>query len=319
MEMNREHETSAANPLVSVILPTYNREHFLGESIRSVLLQTYRNFELIVVDDGSTDGSHALVASLAPDARYFWQSNAGASAARNRGLTEARGELIAFIDSDDLWHVDKLARQVAFLCAHPSVGVVYTSKRVIDEHGAVIGGQSTQMHSGRVTESLFQHGFVRMSSVVMQRDVMDRVGCFDPTLVVAEDYQYFLRASLAVEFAAIHAPLVCHRRSPGQLTSAKGDNSLARYRMRLRFYRDQGGQEVIRPRIAQRTLARSARRAAVALLDEQRLDDAEAMVVASLGHRFTIRATMLGLRISGRRRVARLRNDGGRLANEDSV
>ena len=106
--------TAGRDPLVSVILPTYNRECFLGESIRSVLGQTYGNLELIVVDDGSTDGSADLVASIAPEARYVWQANRGVADARNRGLVEARGDLIAFLDSDDAWRTEKLAPRSLF-------------------------------------------------------------------------------------------------------------------------------------------------------------------------------------------------------------
>ncbi|MCX7427595.1 MAG: glycosyltransferase [Planctomycetia bacterium] len=286
--------TAGRDPLVSVILPTYNRECFLGESIRSVIGQTYGNLELIVVDDGSTDGSADLVASIAPEARYVWQANRGPADARNRGLLEARGDLIAFLDSDDAWHAEKLARQVAFLAAHPSVGVVYSARRVSDEHGRVIGGQTKRMHSGRVTEALLQSVFITMPSVVVRRSVVDRVGSFDASLRVTEDFEYWLRASLVAEFAAMGLPLVDVRRWPNRLTSAKTEGAVTRYATTLRFCRDHADSGAFRREIAERALAACAFRAGRALSRERLYGPAATMFAASARHRFTLRAAWHG-------------------------
>ncbi len=112
------------SPRVSVLIPSWNREEYLGEAIESVLAQTYRDFEIVVVDDGSTDGTAELVGRYG-GVRYIWQPHSGISAARNRALEEARSELIAWLDSDDLYAPTKLEKQVAYLDAHPECQIVF--------------------------------------------------------------------------------------------------------------------------------------------------------------------------------------------------
>lgn len=283
-------------PLVSVILPTYNRRHLVTKSIRSVLGQTYRNFELIVVDDGSTDGTQALVRSIAPSVRYLWQEHQGVAAARNRGLAEARGELIAFQDSDDLWHPEKLAIQVDLLHDQPFVGVVCTAKRVIDENGNVVGGQWKELYSGRVTEALFQSIFVTMPSAIVRRGVVEQLGQFDTSLRISSDYQFWLRASLITEFAAIHRPLVDARRSPNGLTSAKAEGMVLQYHMLARFFSELEGRDSIRPALARQVLAKSAFRAGRALEKEGGLVLAKQMYGESLNYYTSVRVAWARLR-----------------------
>src|SRR5262249_17267514 len=112
--------------LVSCIVPVFNGERYLGETLDSILAQTYRPREIIVVDDGSTDGTAAVVAAYGKRVTSVWQANAGEMAARNRGLTRARGEFIAFLDADDLWHPEKLARQIARFQERPEIDLSFT-------------------------------------------------------------------------------------------------------------------------------------------------------------------------------------------------
>ena len=120
-------------PRVSVIIPTYNCARFLGKTIDSALRQTYRDFEVILVDDGSTDDTQALMARYSDSVHYVYQSNQGASAARNLAIGHSGGEFIAYLDADDLWSPEKLARQVEYLDTHPTCGFVHTEVSVIDE------------------------------------------------------------------------------------------------------------------------------------------------------------------------------------------
>ena len=283
-------ERLTRNPLVSVILPTYNRRGVLGDSVRSVLAQTYRNFELIIVDDGSTDGTAELVRSICPAAAYVWQPHAGVAAARNRGLAEARGQLIALQDSDDLWHPEKLGLQVGVLANDPSVGVVCTAKRTIDKDGRVIGKQWKQLHSGWVTESLFKCVFVTTPSAVVRRRVVEQLGEFDGKLRITSDYQFWLRASLVTKFVAMDEPLVDVRRWPDRLTSAKAEGAVRQYQMLLEFYDELGGCKVIRAGIAERTLAKAALRAGRILRKDGYLTTAKKMLTKSLFHHYTLRA-----------------------------
>jgi glycosyltransferase involved in cell wall biosynthesis len=281
---------SAGGPLVSVIIPTYNRRSMLREAVESVLGQSYQNIELIVVDDGSTDGTEALVRSNWPAIRYVWQPNAGDAAARNRGLDFVRGELIAFQDSDDLWHPEKLALQVAVLRDRAEVGVVFASRRLMDERGNLSPKRWRRMHSGWITEALFRSMFIVMPSTVVRRNVVDRIGRFSTDLPVTSDYEYWLRASLVTQFAAVERELVVERKSPCRLTSAKGRGMTLQYHMLRRFYEELGGQRAIRPTAARRALAKWAYRAGRALRQEDRFDAAEQMYAQSLAHRFTPRA-----------------------------
>jgi glycosyltransferase involved in cell wall biosynthesis len=248
-----------SSPLVSVILPTYNRHHLVGRGIGSVLEQTYPNVELIVVDDGSTDGTGDWVREQFPAVRYAWQPNGGDASARNRGLELATGQLVAFQDDDDQWHPAKLARQVALLAGRPEVGLVCTSNRTVDQTGQVVRRRWKTLHEGRVTEPLFQSVFVYTASVVMRRSVVEQVGRFDTSLPLASDYEFFLRASLATEFAAIDEPLVTRQRWPGSLTKTRAlQGALAKLRALARLYDRPEVRALVRPKIARRRLARLA-------------------------------------------------------------
>jgi len=278
-------------PAVSVILPTFNRREYLAASVESVLGQTYRDFELIVIDDGSTDGTGEMVESRWPSIRYFPQANAGVAAARNRGLDEARGRLIAFADADDLWHHGKLARQVGLLADNAKIDVVCTAKRVIDHGGHVSGRQWKRLHAGRVTEALFGHVFVTMPSVVVRRELVDRVGRFDVGLRIHSDYEFWLRASLWTEFAAIDEPLVDVRRSSDSLTSTGGaEAAVLKLRMLKRFYNQRAARQAIRPAIARRRLGEVAFEAARLLSAAGEPGRATEMLDESLAHHPTLRA-----------------------------
>ena len=133
----RTCEQNVAEPLVSVIIPTYNNAAYLVESVESVLNQSYRNIELIVVDDGSTDNTQAVLAGFGDRLRYVRKANGGPSSARNLGIQMARGQLIAFQDADDLWLPEKLALQVAYFHLHPEVGVVFTGSLRFNENGVM--------------------------------------------------------------------------------------------------------------------------------------------------------------------------------------
>jgi glycosyltransferase involved in cell wall biosynthesis len=122
------------NPLISVIVPVYNGRRFLAETIQSVLAQTYRPVEVVAVDDGSTDGSAAIVESFS-SVICIQQSNQGVAAARNRGVEASQGELLAFLDQDDLWVEEKLEKQVAYLQQHPGVGYVLSHVQFFLEPG----------------------------------------------------------------------------------------------------------------------------------------------------------------------------------------
>lgn len=191
---------SQNKPLVSVVIPTYNRCGYLQQAIESVLSQSCGDFEVVVVDDGSTDETAQVVARFSDErVRYLYQSNAGRSAARNRGMEAARGVYLAFLDDDDLYLPHKLASQVAFLESHPGVDLVGSGVRLIDEHGAVRGIWRTWQDQPSLTLRDCLYGCPLIpSAVLFRRRVLDHLDhWFDPEFDLAEDTDFFLRLLLA--------------------------------------------------------------------------------------------------------------------------
>lgn len=192
----REENGNAAK--VSVIIPTYNRAHLVGDSIRSVLAQTYDSVEVIVVDDGSTDDTAEVIAAISdPRLRYIRQPNRGRSNARNHALSLARGRYIAFLDSDDLFLPDKLERQVTYLRDHPGVGMVYTSAHCIDQQGTMLEHKYLATVSGYVYEKIafFTPVTITLPTVMTYRDIMSQVGGFDEAMYRFEDTDMWRRIS----------------------------------------------------------------------------------------------------------------------------
>jgi len=176
----------SANPLVSVIVPVWNMERYVGEALRSVFAQTYRPLEVIVVNDGSTDGS-AHVARGFVEVILLDQAHQGVAAARNLGLERSRGELIAFLDADDLWEPEKLTLQVAWLNDHPEVGYVTAHFRNLLEEGVPRPGWIRQEQLDEV-----QQGGV--PNLVARRSVFDLAGRFDPAHRSGSDLDWVVRA-----------------------------------------------------------------------------------------------------------------------------
>jgi glycosyltransferase involved in cell wall biosynthesis len=208
-------------PTVSVIIPAYNTAQFVAEAVDSVLQQSYPPLEVIVVDDGSTDDTSAVLQRYVHDQRVrcIRQQNGGAGKARNLGVQHAVGELIAFLDSDDLWVAQKLALQVP-LFANPYVAVVYSDREDIDERGEAVSAPALEFHRGDgLAGQLLVRNFVPMSSAVVRRSAYDEAGGFDPTLARSEDLDFWLRVALRHGFDYVRQPLVRHRRRSNQLTA----------------------------------------------------------------------------------------------------
>lgn len=173
-------------PLVSVIVPVYNGEHFIAEALDSLFAQDYRPFEVITVDDGSVDGTAYIVRSYR-DIHYIHQSNQGVAAARNTGIAIAQGEFITFLDADDIWMRNKLRIQVEYLLNHHKIGYVLTWVRnFIDPR--------FKPPPWLLKNLLREQAGFSGNTLLARRDVFDRVGVFDTNYRVAEDYDWFIRA-----------------------------------------------------------------------------------------------------------------------------
>ena len=211
-------------PRVTVVIPTYNRAALLLETVDSVLRQSFADLEVIVCDDGSTDDTAARVRSLGARVRYLGLGHTGRPGApRNRGIAAARGELIAFVDDDDLWEPDKLARQVALIDGG-GVNLVYTDRRLLFDDGSRSEPVASPAPVGpdRLTDVLLQGQFPSVCTVRMDRALLERVNGFDETLVTGEDFDLWLRVAPLARAARVAEPLVLVRRRPGTLSDRSG-------------------------------------------------------------------------------------------------
>ena len=204
-------------PLVSVIMPAFNAEHYIASSIESVLDQGYKHFELIVVNDGSSDGTEEIVKRYAtqnPRVRYFEQPNAGVSTARNLAIARASGEFIAPLDSDDLWHPAFLERQVAcMLEAGARVGLTYTWMAEIDDASALNGNYTNYVVEGEVYLKLICCNFVVFpGSCLMRKATLERVGAYDTSGKINEDWDLNLRIAEVAEYRCVPEFLTFYRR-----------------------------------------------------------------------------------------------------------
>ncbi len=195
-------------PRVSVIITTFNRRRFLKEALASVLAQDYRDKEIIVIDDGSTDGSRAETAGL--PVRYVWKENAGISSARNAGLDIARGDYIAFLDVDDLWKKKKLSVQMDVM-ERTGIPLTYTDEIWMRNGERLNQKLRHRKYSGEIFERCLPLCIISPSSAVIHRGVIDAVGPFDESLPVCEDYDMWLRITSRYPVTFIEEKLIIKR------------------------------------------------------------------------------------------------------------
>lgn len=222
--------------LISVITPTFNRRALLAEAIASVLKQTWSEFEMIIVDDGSCDGTGDMVSKI-PDARirYQYQENEGQSSARNKGLAAARGDFIAFLDSDNVWLDTRLERHLRLFEWFPDTDLVYG---VSVPYEGETWSPPTALRPrpiGLVTRQLLLGNFVPFNSVLMRRTLAERTGPFDESLRSAEDYDFWLRASLYGRFLPDDEVSTLYRKTPGSISTDLARNFAANEKILRRF------------------------------------------------------------------------------------
>lgn len=221
-------------PCVSVIIPTYNRGWILKEAVESVLAQDFQNFELIIVDDGSTDNTQDVLDAYinACDACgskiiLFKQKNRGVSAARNKGIASASGRYIAFLDSDDLWLPEKLSTQVDFFKENRDALICQTGEIWIRNGVRVNPKKKHKKVSGMIFEHSLSLCLVSPSAVMLERGLFDEVGVFDESLPICEDYDLWLRISCRYPIYLIDIPLIQKRGGhDDQLSGARGLDKL---------------------------------------------------------------------------------------------
>jgi glycosyltransferase involved in cell wall biosynthesis len=251
--------SAQCNPLVSVVIPTYNRANLVTEAIESVFQQTYAPIDIIVVDDGSTDNTERVLQPYLPNIRYIKQPNGGLASARNAGMAMAAGDYIAWLDADDLFEPDKIRLQVSFMEAHREVVAVSSDFSAFDKNGVIEASHirsyygavartqgefaplygskiayplvvttdlqgkeqwaSAKCYMGYIYEKLIWGNFVHPPTIMLRREAAAKTGKLDTSLRDGTDYDYFIRLSRLGLMAYIHLPLLKYRYVEGQMSS----------------------------------------------------------------------------------------------------
>ncbi|MFN8379622.1 MAG: glycosyltransferase family 2 protein [Anaerolineae bacterium] len=224
-------------PRISVVMPVYNGGSYLAAAVESILQQTYRDFELIALDDGSTDGSSTLLDEYAqrdPRIRVIHQTNRGLVPTLNHGLELATGEYIARMDADDISAPTRFEKQVAYLDSHPDVGVVGTWLTVIDKLGTPLYVMKMPVTNASIRWSLLKNNCIGHSTAMMRQSLFRTIGGYDKAALHAEDYDLWLRAAQEVHLANLAETLLMYRQWPMSISSA--NNEIQNYTAdRLRF------------------------------------------------------------------------------------
>ncbi len=209
-------------PKVSVIIPMYNAAPYLSETLASVYAQTYQDFEVLLIDDGSTDQTLAVARGFEPRARVFTQHNQGPSAARNLGFRYAQGEYLAWLDSDDLWHSDLLKVQVSYLDTNLHVSLVYAESWAFIQHGDRRVIVDKVGYTVNPDLRLLLYGdCIPTNTILLRRSCYEQLGGMNESLVRAEDYEYLMRIAYRCQIAGIARPLAFYR---WRTDSLVGDN-----------------------------------------------------------------------------------------------
>ncbi len=193
--------------MISVIIPVYNREGFIARSIESVLSQTLKPFEIIVVDDGSTDSTPDILRTYHDKIKVFSQDNGGVSKARNLGIKQARGKWICLLDSDDIWHPTKLAQQRAYHDSFPSIMISHTAEKWIRNEKEIKQKKAHKKPSSWCFEENLDFCKIAPSTIMIERSVFEKVGYFDEGLEVCEDYDLWLRVLKNYELGFVETVL----------------------------------------------------------------------------------------------------------------
>ena len=216
------------HPLISVVIPTFNCEQYILQAITSVMEQTYRHHEIVVVDDGSTDDTQSVLSCLQDKISYVYQNNKGVVAARNLGIQRARGQLVAFLDADDTWDTRKLEHQVQAIQKYPEAGLVFADFHEFDESGVIAqsrfhgwskarvwygthGDPATEMAFGWIYEDLLTANWIHTSTVLVSKKALAEAGLFDPAFRICQDYDLWLRIARTRPAAYVNRVLCGYR------------------------------------------------------------------------------------------------------------
>jgi glycosyltransferase involved in cell wall biosynthesis len=258
------------NPKISICIPTYNRKDYLREALDSIFSQTYKDYEIVIVDDGSTDGTAEKIKSCGYNVRYMWQENAGDAAARNKLIELAAGHYITFLDSDDLMMPDALERMAKAAEAEDKDEpvVVYGAYIRINGQGNVVGRDKRKLRTGYITRYLFEDILVHPGGSMWPTKLLRNEGGFDTSLPVCSDYDLWLRLSTKCRFIALDQPTFKRRRHSSNLSAISAANKMCELEVLRRFYYEKGGSSFVPQRVAMRRFSEEEHRVAKAFLKD---------------------------------------------------
>jgi len=280
--------------LVTTIIPAFNAKRFIDEAVESVLLQTYSGIELIVVDDGSTDGTADQLAKYGSRIRYVHQNNCGPAAARNHGLKLASGSLIAFLDADDSWLPEKIKRQVEFSCANPEYGIITTDTQTFGETGILNDSLHNyySISNGFILEKLLFHNWISASAAMVRRECFEKLGGFDEILgpdgkgqCTAEDWLMWMKIAARFPVYFINEVLTRHRIHASNYSRVR-DNYFEYALINLDIMRRSIPQLAETPHLINRAAARICKRGGLVRLREIDLAGARSKFRRGLEYRW---------------------------------
>ncbi len=197
---------------VSVIIPSYNSAHFVTTAVDSVLAQTYQNFEILVIDDGSRDNTREVLERYGTRICYINQENAGVAAARNKGIEQSRGRYVSFLDADDTWYPEKLEKQVEALSKNPNCKFCYSAVMWVDDNLEELGIRHSHRKTSPLEDLLFYGNIIGSTcGVICERNLLNEIGGFDPNLSQCADWDMWIRLAMNTEFHYIEEPLITYR------------------------------------------------------------------------------------------------------------
>jgi len=246
-------------PMFSVIMPTYNHQEYIDEAIRSVRDQTWENWELLIVDDGSTDASYGIAERHAgEDARIVLlrQANAGPASARNSAIRRSKGEWLSFLDSDDVWYSETLESYAQAISTFSDTEFIYGYRDRINTDGSVTKLRGRFQESPTGTGELFGKMFLSTMTVCHTRELFERVGGFDESLHGCEDYELYLRMSLHARFQPIGKSTGLRRRHGQNISTRTGNSRFREAEILRRFVERQGGRDVLPMPLVRERLSR---------------------------------------------------------------
>ncbi len=287
-------------PKISVLIPTYNRKVYLREALKSVFAQTYKDYEVVVVDDGSTDDTEEMIRGTGYPVKYYWVNHIGQYAARNKLIELAQGEYITFVDSDDLLFPDTIGRLIKAVEAHGSDVIAYGSHVGADEKGRYVKRKQHLLPSGNITAELFEFIYVHSCGMMCAKKLFEEVGGFDTSLTCCAFYKVLLKLSLKCKFVPVEGPTFKRRRHRGNVSDRSFANRKVEFDVLEDFYFNGGGKKLIPHSRAMKRLSKEGYRAARCAIKEGQRETARQLLSQSFWRHPNFKSLLWLMVASGR-------------------